>query len=63
MKTLLQHSQMAVDSRECQYLEIRPTDELFGEASEEIGLHPIGHYFHHVINLAPSIDELFHRIR
>ena len=59
MKTLLHHSQIAVQSRECQYLEIRPTDGLFGEASAEIGLQPIGHYFHHVVNLAPSVDEIF----
>jgi Acetyltransferase (GNAT) domain len=59
MKTLVSHTQAAVTRREWKYLELRPTDEQFGEASQEIGLHPVGRYFHHVLDLVPSADDLF----
>jgi hypothetical protein len=59
MTALMQHSQAAVDSREWKYLEIRPTNEHFGEASSESALQPIGHYFHHVLSLVPAVDDLF----
>ena len=58
MKILVQGSQASVNSREWRYLEIRPTDEHFGEASSEIGLQPVGRYFHHVVDLAPAVDDL-----
>jgi hypothetical protein len=58
MKTLVHGSQAAVNSRDWKYLEIRPTDEQFGLASSEIGLQPVGRYFHHVIDLAPPVDDL-----
>jgi hypothetical protein len=59
MKTLVRHSQANVNSRDWQYLELRPADQQFGEASAEIGLQPIGRYFHHVLDLLPPIEDLF----
>ena len=59
MKTLVRYSQANVNAGGWQYLELRPTDQRFGEASEEIGLHPVGRYFHHVLDLVPPIDDLF----
>jgi Acetyltransferase (GNAT) domain len=58
MRTLVRHTQIAVNDREWKYLELRPTDEQFGEASKEIGLQPIGCYFHHVLDLTPPLDDL-----
>jgi hypothetical protein len=59
MKILVGFAQSAVNSKQWQYLEIRPVDERFGAASAEIGLQPIGRYSHHVLDLAPAIDDLF----
>jgi hypothetical protein len=59
MKTLVAYSQTAVNSKQWQYLEIRPVDERFGAASAEIGLRPIGRYAHHVLDLLPVLDDLF----
>jgi Acetyltransferase (GNAT) domain len=59
MKALVGCAQTAVDSKHWRYLEIRPVDERFGAASADIGLRPIGRYFHHVLDLVPPIDDLF----
>jgi hypothetical protein len=59
LKALVRHTQSAVDARDWEYLELRPTDEKFGEAGAEMGLQPIGQYFHHVLDLVPSIEDLF----
>jgi hypothetical protein len=59
MKALVRHSQTEVDSHRWQYLELRPVDEEFGKASGEVGLQPIGRYFHHVLDLKPAIEEIF----
>src|SRR5271156_87558 len=59
IQSLIRHSQTAVDSRRWRYLEVRPTDEEFGETGVQLGLQPIGRYFLHVMDLRPSIDGLF----
>lgn len=58
LKTLVRYTQNSVASHQWQYLELRPTDEQMGEASAEVGLRPIGQYFHHVLDLTPSAEDL-----
>jgi len=60
LKTLLRHTQDGMNSREWRYMEIRPTDPEFGQAGAEIGLQPVGEYFHHVLDLNPPLEALFH---
>jgi hypothetical protein len=62
MKTLIRHSQSAMAPSHWKYLEVRPTDERFGETAAELGLRPIGRYSLHVMDLRPTIESVFHSL-
>src|SRR6202453_1553596 len=59
METLIHQSQDFVKSRRWRYLELRPMDEQFGEVASTMGLAPAGRYFLHIIDLRPTVDEIF----
>jgi hypothetical protein len=59
METLIHQSQDFVKSRRWRYLELRPMDEQFGEIASIMGLAQAGRYFLHIIDLRPTVDEIF----
>jgi hypothetical protein len=59
METLIHQSQDFVKSRRWRYLELRPMDEQFGEIASTMGLAHAGRYFLHIIDLRPTVDEIF----
>jgi hypothetical protein len=59
MSALIADSQAALAQQNWQYLEIRPTSEEFGRIAKPLGFCPIGRYFLHVLDLQPSLDDLF----
>ena len=59
METLIHQSQDFVKARRWRYLELRPMDEQFGEIASTMGLAPAGRYFLHIIDLRPTVDEIF----
>jgi hypothetical protein len=59
METLIHQSQDFVKSRRWRYLELRPMDEQFGEIASTMGLAQAGRYFLHIIDLRPTVDEIF----
>ena len=46
-----------------EYLEVRPTSEDFGRTCSEVGFWPVGHYFLHVMDLRPDVEDLFRELR
>jgi hypothetical protein len=59
MNTLISYSQAVLAERRWQYLELRPTSDDFGETGEPLGFRPVGHYFLHVLDLRPDLNDLF----
>ena len=59
ISSLLSYSQGALDRQACQYVEIRPISEDFGEAAATIGFGPAGNYLLHVVDLRASLDDIF----
>jgi Acetyltransferase (GNAT) domain len=59
LKALISQSQTALAQQHWQYLELRPTSEDFWQTAEALGFRSVGHYFLHVMDLVPDLDELF----
>lgn len=59
INSLMSYSKGALDRQACQYVEIRPISEEFGEAAATMGFGPEGSYFLHVVDLRPNLDGIF----
>jgi len=59
LNSLMSYSQGALDRQACQYVEIRPISEDFGEAAAAMGFGPAGNYFLHVIDLRANLVDIF----
>jgi hypothetical protein len=58
LKFLLHCLQTTRQQQSWRYLEVRPIDQIFGRLSEA-GFLPGAKYFHHRLDLRPSLDEVF----
>jgi hypothetical protein len=58
MKALVRHAQAEMKQRGWRYLEIRPVDQAWGQASAEIGFQPGDSFYLHIIDLQPSLHDI-----
>ncbi len=56
---LLRNLQAALDRQKWRYVEFRPTNGNFGQSGEEAGFRPAAKYFLHLLDLHPSLEEVF----
>ena len=59
VSSLMSYSQGALDRQACQYVEIRPISQEFGEAAAAMGFRPAGDYLLHVVDLRANMDDIF----
>ena len=59
MKTLISYAQAEMKQRGWRYLEIRPVSEALGQASAGIGFQPADSFSLHVIDLQPTLHDIF----
>ena len=56
---LLRYLQTTMEYQSLRYLEVRPVDGNFGQASETNGFRPAAMYYLHVLDLRRELDEVF----
>ena len=59
MNSLIKYSQAVMERQGWQYLELRSSNEDFGQPGVASGFRPAGNYFLHVIDLRPDLDDVF----
>lgn len=55
---LLRHVQAAMEVRNLRYLELRPVNENFGQATRGAGFQPVATFLLHILDLHPDLDEV-----
>lgn len=58
---LIRYLQTALEHQQLKYLELRPTNSALLETEALKGLQPSARYFLHVLDLRPSLEEVFQR--
>lgn len=56
---LIRYLQTTLERQNLRYMEVRPVDGSFGQASESNGFRPSARYYLHVLDLHQDLDEVF----